>query len=159
MRSVQAAYRLAIDRALEPVGITSSQFTVLATLEAEPGVSSSEVARRIEVSAQTMNAIVSKLLAAGLVARAPHPEHGRILELELTTRGGQALQRGWTLVGKVEHQLLAPFSAEERATLIGLLLRARDALVASQPPSRRRSLARRRSEREAVSSSPALSGG
>ena len=133
---------------MEPVGITTSQFAVLLSLKAEAGISSSELARRIEVSAQTMNAIVLKLLDGGLVARTPHPEHGRILEVELTARGEEIWRRGLTLVSKVERQMLAPFDAEERKALITLLTRARDVLVAASPGSRRRVLARRRSERE-----------
>lgn len=137
-----------MDRALEPVGITTSQFAVLVSLKAEAGISSSELARRIEVSAQTMNAIVLKLLDGGLVARTPHPEHGRILEVELTARGEEIWRRGLTLVSKVERQMLATFDTEERKALIMLLTRARDALVAASPGPRRRVLARRRSERE-----------
>lgn len=121
---------------------------MLAILREEPGISGSELARRVEVSAQTMNAIVAKLVEAGLAARTPHPEHGRILEVELTGLGDQALRRGWTMVGRVERQMLGPFDATERAALVTLLTRARDALTASPPNPRRRRLARSRAERE-----------
>ena len=43
----------------------------------------SELARWIEVSVQTMDAIVSKLLEAGLAERTPHLERRRIFVLTI----------------------------------------------------------------------------
>jgi DNA-binding MarR family transcriptional regulator len=106
---------------------------VLALVEAEPEVSSAEVARRSGVTAQTMKDIVRCLERSGLVERRAHPGHGRILALRLTSTGQATLERCRALVDTVEEQMLACFSPSERATLLDLLIRTGDALTAKAP--------------------------
>ena len=65
-----------MDKALREVCMTTAQYAALSALEAAPGLSGAELARRSLVTPQTMNAILVNLEAAGLVVRRPHPEHG-----------------------------------------------------------------------------------
>lgn len=118
-----------MDRALEPAGVTSSQFTVMALVHTHPDSSSADVARRVGVTAQTMKDLVANLEAASLVRRDRHPEHGRILTLHLTDRGEAALERCWRLARQVERRMLLSFTSEERRVFVDHLRRAGDALL------------------------------
>jgi DNA-binding MarR family transcriptional regulator len=113
---------------------------VLALVEGCPEISSAELARRSQVTAQTMKDVVRNLERAGLVERSAHPEHGRILTLRITERGKAMLDRCGQLVGQVERLLLAPLRPAERAAFIDHLLRAGDSLLAAastaRPPTR-----------------------
>jgi DNA-binding MarR family transcriptional regulator len=110
-----------LDSELAGTGLTTPQYTVLALLEGDRELSSSDLARESLVTAQTMNVLVTGLEACGLVVRSPHPDHGRILLVSLTPAGGAALIRGIKLASRVEAEVLAALSGAERTRLIGYL--------------------------------------
>ncbi len=128
LRRVQAALRARLDEALGPRGLTGPQYAVLSALEREPGISSAELARRAFVTPQTMVRIVGNLEAMGLVARHPHPSHGRILPAALTGKGTRLVASCHDQVARVERRMLADLAEEERRQLLALLLRCAVAL-------------------------------
>lgn len=79
--------RVVIDNALRDFGVTLTQWTVLTLLLNEPGLSAADLARRSFISQQGVAGILNRLERAGLVARAPHPTHGRIVEVTVTSAG------------------------------------------------------------------------
>ncbi len=79
--------RVVLDNALRDFGVTLTQWTVLTLLLHEPGLSAADLARRSFISQQGVAGILNRLERAGLVARAPHPTHGRIVEVTVTSAG------------------------------------------------------------------------
>jgi DNA-binding MarR family transcriptional regulator len=130
LRRAQYAYRLALDRALQPTGVTAPQFAAMALLHATPGLSNAQLARQSLVTPQTMNVIVGRLEAAGLVVRSPHAAHGRILRASLTALGESALERCFTRAAAVEACLVGALRPADHPTLLASLTRIGDALVA-----------------------------
>ena len=128
LRRAQYAYRLALDRALDSLGVTAPQFAALALLQAKPGLSNAELARQSLITPQTMNVIVRRLRAAGLVECSPHPEHGRILRVRLTAAGQAVLADCLRRAAAVEASLLDAFDAAEQPRLLAALTRVGDAL-------------------------------
>jgi DNA-binding MarR family transcriptional regulator len=120
-----------MDRALEPIGVTVIQLGVLARLQATPGLSNAELARQCLVTPQTMNVILGRLEAAGLVERRPHPGHGRIVLAELTSAGHSVVDRGLSRADAVEACALRTLDATERPVLLDLLTRLGDTLCGS----------------------------
>ncbi len=138
LKRAQHALRLGMDGALRELGLTTPQYAALALLEADPGLSNAELARRAFVTPQTMNAIVVNLEAAGLLERRPHPRHGRILRGYPTEAGRDALGKAHGLVLAIERRMLAPLDAAARAALLDALGRCADALedgAAPAPPA------------------------
>jgi DNA-binding MarR family transcriptional regulator len=133
LRRAYYAYRLAMDRALEPIGVTVTQLGVLARLQATPGLSNAELARQTLVTPQTMNVILGRLEAAGLVERRPHPGHGRILLAELTPAGQAVLDRGLSRADAVEACALGALDPDARPLLLELLTRLGDAMAGPSP--------------------------
>jgi DNA-binding MarR family transcriptional regulator len=128
LRRAHLAYRLALDRALAPVGVTTPQLQALLELRLRPGMSSAELARRCQVTPQTMKDVVRNLEMAGRIARSPHAAHGRILRVHLTDEGRRLLESCEHLADRVEECMLAALTAAERAQLVELLRRASDQL-------------------------------
>ena len=79
--------RVVLDNALRDFGVTLTQWTVLTLLLNEPGLSAADLARRSFISQQGVAGILNRLERGGLVARAPHPTHGRIVEVTVTSAG------------------------------------------------------------------------
>jgi DNA-binding MarR family transcriptional regulator len=110
-----------LDADLAPTGLTTPQYTVLATLERDGELSASDLAREFGLAAQTVNVLVKSLEACGLLSRSRHPDHGRILLAGLTPTGRQALKRGRKLALAVQERILLSLTPADRATLLRYL--------------------------------------
>ena len=118
LRRTQHAVRNRLDADLAATGLTTPQYTVLAALDREGDLSSSDLARELGMTAQTVNVLVKGLETAGLVRRSRHPNHGRILLAELTQPGRRALKRGYAVGKLLQDRLLSGVSASDRAVVL-----------------------------------------
>jgi DNA-binding MarR family transcriptional regulator len=114
--------------ALTDQPVTWTQYTALTVLERRPGITSSELARRSFVTAQSMASTINPLLTDGLVRRAQDPEHARRMLLFLTPAGSRVIAKVAPSVQALEDELGADLSAAERVVLSDLLRRCRRAL-------------------------------
>ena len=130
LKRAQQALRRTMDGVLGDLGLTAPQYAALAVLEAAPGGSSAELARRSFVTPQTMHAIVAGLEARGLLAREARPGHGRVLAAELTGEGLALVARAHDAVRTVEERMASVLAVEERRQLFELLGRCAEALEA-----------------------------
>lgn len=130
LKRAQHALRLRVDEVLREAGLTTPQYAVLSVLEDAPGLSGAELARRSFVTPQTMNAIVTKLEASGMIWRRPHPEQGRVLQAYLTEKGRNLAVDARAAVEEVEERMLAGLSPEERGRLLEMLRACTNSLEA-----------------------------
>src|SRR3984885_9458325 len=128
LKQAQHALRTCLDSGLREIGLTTPQYAVLAFLEVETGASNAALARHAFVTAQTMQAILVALERAGLIARTPHPEHGRVQMTELTARGRRALKAASGIVADAEERLLNALAAFDPQAVAAMLLRLAEAL-------------------------------
>ena len=128
LKLAQQALRTHMDAGLQRIGLTTPQYAVLNFLKAEPGASNAELARRSFVTPQTMQGIVVALERAGLIVRAPHPEHGRVQTTELTERGREILAAASGIVSEAEARLRAASAPLDPGTITAALLRLAEAL-------------------------------
>lgn len=118
--------------------MSAAQYTALTVLERRPGITSSELARRSFVRAQTMAATLEPLLKDGLVRREHDPDNGRRMLLYLTGTGAAAIARLAEPLAVLEEQLVTGFTAAERAKFAELLRRSSHSLAtASREQSRK----------------------
>ncbi len=129
IKRVQQALRSTLDAALREHGVTTPQFAALTALSAGGPLSGAELARRCFVTPQTMNGIIVGLEKGGWVRRAPHAEHGRVIETHLTGEGVSLLHRAEQDVQKIEEAMLVGFTPEERQELSDALHRCADNLA------------------------------
>ena len=128
LRKAEHILRLTTDERLRKLALTAPQYAALAALDDEPGLSGAALARRCFVTPQTMTGIIVNLIGAGLIAREPDPEHGRILKTTLTSRGADLLRQARRTVETVEAKMLAELDIAEREALADLLGQCANAL-------------------------------
>jgi DNA-binding MarR family transcriptional regulator len=132
LKRAQHALRLAMDEALRGLGVTTPQYAALSALAEEPGLSNAQLARRSFVTPQTMNQILAKLDVGGLVKRRGHPEHGRVLQVYLTTAGDRLHEECAWRVAAVEERMVSGLTREDRLRLLESLTGCTEALRRKQ---------------------------
>jgi DNA-binding MarR family transcriptional regulator len=120
--------RVVLDNALRDFGVTLTQWTVLTLLLNEPGLSAADLARRSFISQQGVAGILNRLERAGLVARAPHPTHGRIVEVTVTSAGRALVTYCDQEVAALEARLYDSLGASGQEALRVALARCRVAV-------------------------------
>jgi DNA-binding MarR family transcriptional regulator len=103
-------------------GLTALQFTTLSVLNRHgTPLSSSQLARRSFMTAQSMHEVIHRLEADGLIERNPHPDHGRKLPASLTTKGRRVLAACEAAVADFEATMLSGFSKSDRTTFLNIV--------------------------------------
>jgi len=128
IKRAQQVMRAAVDEALKPLGMSGSQFGALRVLSETPDVSGAELARRLAVTAQSMNELIAHLVTAGYIDRKPHPTHGRIVRLRLTASGKRALAKSTAVVESVIDKMMSGLHPDEQRTFANHLERCIHAL-------------------------------
>jgi DNA-binding MarR family transcriptional regulator len=116
-------WRAAVDRAVAPLGLTHAQYSALASLRALTRRGEHPSQRRLAAYTGLEPIYVSKLVRAlergGLVARVPDPADARAVQLALTDRGVEVVDRAVKVVHALHDELTGPLggpdSAETRA--------------------------------------------
>ncbi|GAA1123744.1 MarR family winged helix-turn-helix transcriptional regulator [Citricoccus alkalitolerans] len=91
IKLLDTGLRPEVERIAGSHGFTAAQYTALTVLLSRPGITSSELARRSFVRAQSMAGTVGPLIQQGLISRAPDPDNARRLLLHATPRGRAAV--------------------------------------------------------------------
>ena len=103
-------------------GLTALQFTTLSVLNRHGApLSSSQLARRSFMTAQSMHEVTHRLEQAGLIKRNPHPSHRRKLPASLTPKGRRVLAACESAVTEFENRMLRGFSRAERARFLAMI--------------------------------------
>jgi DNA-binding MarR family transcriptional regulator len=125
-------WRAELDRALAPLGLTSAQYAVLASLyglsQGGARPNQRELAEFAGLEPMHVSKLVRALQRAGLVERTSHPADTRAVQLHVTDRGVQVVTASRKTVLALEEQRLAPLggrgsqrSTELREALLVLL--------------------------------------
>jgi DNA-binding MarR family transcriptional regulator len=117
-RRFNQAIRTRVDEGLRTLGLTASQYAVLAMLESFSGSTNAQLARALSVTPQTMTRILGGLIDGGLAERGVSAQHARVRPARLTARGQDLVARAHQVVDTAEDLLFAPLSAEQRAQLL-----------------------------------------
>ncbi len=103
--------------------LTPGQFGVLVVIDANPGLSQTQLGNALGIDRSTVVAVIDRLEGRGLVARQPAPNDRRSPALHLSESGKTTLHRLTERVRAHERQIARHLSAEEQARLIELLRR------------------------------------
>jgi MarR family transcriptional regulator, organic hydroperoxide resistance regulator len=104
-------------------GVYEGQQFVLRRLWRQDGLTPGQIARQLGLATPTVTRAATRMEAAGLLRREPHPTDGRLVRLVLTARGRELEQVIGPEMRTLTEQTLAGFSAEERSELIRALRR------------------------------------
>ncbi|MFF3838847.1 MarR family winged helix-turn-helix transcriptional regulator [Streptomyces sp. NPDC001930] len=127
-------WRVAVDRAVAPLGLTHAQYVVMASLYgmSRSGLRPSQrgLADRTGMEPLYVSKLARALEASGLLARTRDPNDPRAMQLSLTEQGLDVTRRAITVVQGLLDQLLAPLGgkagprAREFTSELALLLDA-----------------------------------
>jgi DNA-binding MarR family transcriptional regulator len=114
-----------LSEALQPLGVTLALFGILKHLKCAPKLTGAELARRLDVTPQSVSSAIGQARALGWITSESHAHHRSLVELELTRKGAQMLHGAVARVCAIEARITADLTAREQGTLSKLLKRVR----------------------------------
>ncbi len=111
------------DDAMRPLGITASQYTLLAQLASRDGITAVEIGHELDIEKSTLSRNLKRLLALGHIIMDP-PAGRRGRGLHLTAKGQTVLRDAFPVWQGAQSRTIAVMGSESRATLDGLLKHA-----------------------------------
>jgi DNA-binding MarR family transcriptional regulator len=93
IHDVSRLRRMMFDRALAPLGITRSQWWVLAFISRKDGLPQTQLANDLDVGKVALGALIDRLESAGFVTRMADPIDRRVKRVFLTKQAGRFLRR------------------------------------------------------------------
>lgn len=102
-------------------GLTQRQFTVLTAVEANEGISQTELVNTTGIDRSTLADMISRLVAQGYLQRKRCKEDARTNKVRLTAAGRRALASAQPGAADVDKQILASIPASKRKEFIEML--------------------------------------
>ena len=112
-----------VDDAVQPFGLSASQFGVLDTIATRGAVHQQEIAEALDRSKAQMTAIIDALESRGLVRRERHAIDRRFITVHLTPEGRALLADAAPARGAAIVELMTELSGGQRARLSRLCRR------------------------------------
>jgi DNA-binding MarR family transcriptional regulator len=95
----------------------------LTILSDHGGLTAAELARRCQVTPQTMNSTAGRMEARGLIERTPRPMRDTLIEIRLTRQGRDVFKRADARIVALDGSLAADLSPADLAALKEMLAR------------------------------------
>jgi DNA-binding MarR family transcriptional regulator len=108
-------------RHIEELGLTPSQFDVLAVLGDTPGMTCSELGRRTLISKGTLTPVLDRMEAKGWILRQRGEQDARQIRVSLTPAGDAEYRRTFMPHVDVVKGFVQGLPADKQTTLVALL--------------------------------------
>jgi DNA-binding MarR family transcriptional regulator len=129
IHDVSRLRRVVVDRSLKPMGITRSQWWVLAFLSRRDGMTQTALAADLDLTKVAIGGLLDRLEAAGFVERRSDASDGRARRVFLTRAGSRMVGTIRVNVEAVELEILAHISDEALAQAAETLKALKDTLL------------------------------
>jgi DNA-binding MarR family transcriptional regulator len=116
----------ALQRDLEPLGLTPGQFAVLLELDTTDGLTQADLSVRLRVEQPSMAQTVARLRRNGFVQRSTHEGDRRATRLWLTDKARDALPPAVEAATRANERALRALDPEQAAALLAALQRLVD---------------------------------
>jgi MarR family transcriptional regulator, transcriptional regulator for hemolysin len=121
VHDVSRLRRSVVDRVLKPLGVTRSQWWVLAFLSRRDGMAQVSLADELDLGKVALGGLVDRLEASGLVDRRSDPADRRVKRVYLTKLGTKLIKEMRTCSADAEMLILAGIDdADLQATVRAL---------------------------------------
>lgn len=130
IHDVSRMRRTAYDQLMKPLGVTRSQWWVLAHLSRHDGMMQTELADALDVGKASLGSLVERLVAAGLVERREVPGDRRAKRVHMAAPGYHLLQRMTEAENVLNERILGALTRVERRAMIRTLSAVKQALCA-----------------------------
>jgi DNA-binding MarR family transcriptional regulator len=106
IHDVSRLRRIVVDRALKPLGVTRSQWWVLAFLSRRDGMTQTALAADLDLTKVAVGGLIDRMETSGVVERRPDQNDGRIKRVFLTKEGMSLVNKIKQHVDSVEEQII-----------------------------------------------------
>jgi DNA-binding MarR family transcriptional regulator len=101
--------------------VTPTQFAALVKIKDLGQVSQNQLGRMTAMDPATIQGVIQRLAARGLIERTPDPDDRRLTRLALTAKGRAVVDQAIARAIGITEETLAPLSASERPVFLTLL--------------------------------------
>lgn len=126
---VSRLWRVVLDRALKPLGVTRSQYLLIGVLARRDGVTQTELAAELELTKVAVGGLLERMEAAGLVERRADKSDARLRRVYLTRKGARITDRIRELSDPIDAHMLAPVDDADLETTLQTLATIRRRLT------------------------------
>lgn len=110
IHDVSRMRRIVVDRALKPLGVTRSQWWVLAFLSRRDGMKMTALAADLDLTKMAVGGLIKRMETSGFVERRDDEHDGRAKRIFLTAEGQSFVNRIRANVEDVEADILSTVS-------------------------------------------------
>lgn len=121
LRRADIAVQALKEQRLRPLGMAGAHYSLLMSVDAAPGLTGAELARRLGVTPQAVASLVARLEGRGELERRPHPRHRNVQELYLTDAGRDILRSADAEIAEIEKRITGHLGPGDAARLTALL--------------------------------------
>jgi DNA-binding MarR family transcriptional regulator len=121
MHDVSRLRRIVFDNFMKPLGVTRSQWWVLAYLSRHDGMIQSDLAAVLELGKAALGGLIDRLEATSLIERRPDANDRRVKRIYLTSRGNQTVKEMRDLSHDMSEQILQGLDDDQRLQLADML--------------------------------------
>lgn len=129
IHDVSRLRRIVVDRALKPLGITRSQWWVLAFLSRRDGMTQTALAADLDLTKVAIGGLIDRMEAAGFVERRADERDARARRVFLTRAGLKLVNTLRENVDQVETEILAEVSEDELDRAARVLIKIKGRLL------------------------------
>lgn len=129
MHDVSRLRRIVFDNLMKPLGVTRSQWWVLAYLSRHDGMAQSDLANILELGKAALGGIIDRLEASGFIMRNPDPVDRRVKRVFLTAQGKQTIKEMRVMSHEMSEEILEGLDNNERALLADMLNKVKHNLL------------------------------
>ncbi len=129
IHDVSRLRRVVVDRALKPMGVTRSQWWVLAFLSRRDGMKQTDLAADLDLTKVAIGGLLDRMDAAGLVERRADQNDGRLRRVYMTKAGAAMVSNIRQNVEQVELSILSRVSEDALTQVSATLLVLKETLL------------------------------
>jgi DNA-binding MarR family transcriptional regulator len=131
IHDVSRLRRTIVDKALRPMGVTRSQWWVLANLSRHngDGMMQTELAKVMDVGKVTLGGLIDRLEASGLLKRLADPTDRRAKRVVMTPRGTKLLADIQGIAAQVNSQIMNGISRSDISRTETVLYKMKQQLI------------------------------
>lgn len=131
IHDVSRLRRTVVDKALRPMGVTRSQWWVLANLSRHngEGMMQTELAKVMDVGKVTLGGLIDRLEIAGLVKRQADPEDRRAKRVVMTPQGAKLLSQIQLIAKDVNARIMNGIPKNDIARAETVLFKMKQQLI------------------------------
>jgi DNA-binding MarR family transcriptional regulator len=129
VHDVSRLRRRVVDRALKPLGVTRSQWWILAFLSRSDGMSQVALAEELDLGKVALGQLIERLEKTGLVSRRSDEQDRRVKRIYLTKRSHALIARIRDSVSVTESEILENIDAADLKATVRALRGMKDNLL------------------------------